>query len=110
MIVTCLYVQPTNLVHMCVFDISDGSRWKAMSDDAIRSVCDADWPSFPPLSVSPLDSALISNELEHELRALITGHRRVATVCLSVCLLVFTVTRCHETVCCYLSPATCSVW
>jgi len=71
---------------MCVFDISDGSRWKAMSDDAIRSLCDADvsadWPSFPPLSASPLDSALISNELEHELRALITEHRRVAvTVC-----------------------------
>jgi len=67
---------------MCVFDVTDGSRWKAMSDDAIRSVCDAgvnpDWPTFPPLSASPLDPALVSNELEHELRSLVTEHRRVS--------------------------------
>jgi len=66
---------------MCVFDVSDGSRWKAMSDDAIRSVCEPgvnpDWPTFPPLSASPLDAALVSNELEHELRSLVTQHRRV---------------------------------
>ena len=72
---------------MCVFDTSDGSRWKAMSDDAIRSVCDAavnrDWPAFPPLCASPLDAALVSNELEHELRSLVTEYRRV-------CFYVFT--------------------
>jgi len=58
-----------------------------MSDDALRSVCDAgvnpDWPSFPPLCASPLDAALVSNELEHELRSLVTQHRRVRS-----CLLV----------------------
>jgi len=55
-----------------------------MSDDAVRSMCDAsvntEWPSFPPLCASPLDPALVSNELEHELRSLVTEHRRV---CLS---------------------------
>jgi len=74
--------QPTDQVHMCVFDVSDSSRWKAMSDDAIRSVCDAgvnpDWPAFPPLCASPLDAALVSNELEHELRSLVTEYRRVS--------------------------------
>jgi len=77
----CVVFQPSDLLHMCLFDLSDGSRWKAMSDDAIRSMCDAgvnpDWPSFPPLSASPLDSALVSNELEHELRSLVAQHRRV---------------------------------
>jgi len=52
-----------------------------MSDDALRSMCDAgvnpDWPSFPSLCASPLDSALVSNELEHELRSFVTEHRRV---------------------------------
>lgn len=76
-------LQPTDMVHLCVFDVNDGSRWKAMSDDAVRSVCDAgvnpDWPSFPPLCASPLDAALVSNELEHELRSLIAQHRRVCT-------------------------------
>jgi len=46
-------------------------------------VCDAgvnpDWPSFPPLCASPLDAALVSNELEHELRSLVTQHRRVCS-------------------------------
>ena len=87
---------------MCVFDVSDASRWKAMSHDAIRSMCDVsaslDWPTFPPLSVSPLDSAAVSNQLEHELRSLVTQHRRVCpaallalslSVCLSVCLFVY---------------------
>jgi len=52
-----------------------------MSEDAIRSVCDPasnpDWPSPPPLCASPLDPAVVSNELEHDLRAMVTEHRRV---------------------------------
>jgi centrosomal protein CEP76 len=72
--------QPTDFVHMCVFDLNDGARWKSMSDDAIRSVCDPgvnpEWPSFPPLCATPLDAVIISNELEHELRALVVEHRR----------------------------------
>jgi len=72
-----------------VFDVTDAARWKSMSEDAICSMCapavSPDWPSFPPLSASPLDSAVVSNELEHELRSLVTQHR---TVCLSVCFVV----------------------
>jgi len=86
---SCFVFQPTDSVHMCVFDLVDGSRWKAMSDDAVRSMCDSaanpDWPSLPPLSASPLDAALVSNELEHELRSLVTQHRKVSCVLDQIC-------------------------
>jgi centrosomal protein CEP76 len=72
--------QPSDAVHMSVFDLSDGARWKAMSEDAIRSVCDPgtnpEWPGMVLLSASPLDPAVVSNELEHEFRALVAEHRR----------------------------------
>lgn len=34
-------------------------------------------PVFPPLYPPSVDSALVSNDMEHELRSLVTDHRRV---------------------------------
>ena len=34
-------------------------------------------PVFPPLYPPAVDSALVSNDMEHELRGLVTDHRRV---------------------------------
>ena len=67
---------------MCDFTLINESLWKPMSSDALRSVCGpmavANWPNPTPLCVSSLDAALISNELEHQLRALLLEHRRVS--------------------------------
>lgn len=35
-------------------------------------------PVFPPLYPPSVDSALVSNDMEHELRSLVTDHRRVS--------------------------------
>jgi len=52
-----------------------------MSADAILSVCSSGstplWPQFPPLSPPTIDSSLASNDLEQQLRILVTEHRRV---------------------------------
>lgn len=68
-------------MELCVFELRDESRWKAMSEDAVRSVSDlssgSGWPALPPLCPSLLDVSLISNEMEQELRILISEHRRV---------------------------------
>jgi len=37
-------------------------------------------PVFPPLYPPSVDSALVSNDMEHELRSLVTDHRRVKQV------------------------------
>ena len=53
-----------------------------MSEDAITSVCgpgaSPQWPMPPPLSASTLDTALVSNDLEQQLRVIVTEHRRVS--------------------------------
>ncbi|XP_077982929.1 centrosomal protein of 76 kDa-like [Glandiceps talaboti] len=78
----CFYgnSQPSDAVELCRFDFYDESLWKAMSTDAIHSVCalgnQPSWPNVIPLIPSSLDSALVSNELELQLRALTTEHRR----------------------------------
>lgn len=52
-----------------------------MSTDALRSVCSAGllpmWPDHPPLCPSIIDYSLVSNDLERELRVLVTNHRKV---------------------------------
>ena len=59
-----------------------------MSEDAIQSVCGAGqcsvWPTLPPLCSSTLDAALISNDMEQELRVLVLEHRRVGVSLLSL--------------------------
>ena len=54
-----------------------------MSADALQSVCgegvvSPGFPTLPPLCATTLDNALVSNDLEHELRFLVTQHRRVS--------------------------------
>ena len=53
-----------------------------MSNDALRSVCGPaaipGWPALPPLCASTIDTALVSNNMEYELRALVMQHRRVS--------------------------------
>ena len=67
---------------MSDFTLNNDALWKPMSSDALRSVCGStavnNWPNPTPLCVNTLDSALISNELEHQLRALLLEHRRVS--------------------------------
>ena len=70
------------MVETCQFVLTDESKWKAMSGDALDSVCGDSlmgpgYPALPPLCASSLDSALASNDLEQELRYLVTQHRRV---------------------------------
>ena len=73
--------QSSDAVEVCQFDLRNESLWKAMSEDAIRSVCMAGmipvWPDLPPLCPSVVDPILVSNDLERELRVLVTSHRRV---------------------------------
>lgn len=77
-------LQSSDLVETSIFDFSEEARWKPMSSDAIRSVCRkgsmTSWPSLPPLVGPSLDAALVSNDLEHELRSLVYEHRRVGTL------------------------------
>lgn len=72
--------QPSDNVELCCFDLQDSSVWKAMSADALASVCGPSnithWPNSPPLVPSHLDAALVSNELELQLRALTIDHRK----------------------------------
>ncbi|XP_051921542.1 centrosomal protein of 76 kDa isoform X2 [Hippocampus zosterae] len=72
--------QPSDAVELCVFDLQNQSRWKAMSEEALKSVCDSgsttSLPPLPPLSSSSLDAAAVSNQLELEMRYLISEHRK----------------------------------
>lgn len=72
--------QPTDSVEVCQFDLQNEARWKCMSEEALRSVCGPkilpSGPVFPPLYPSGVDSSLVSNDMEHELRSLVTDHRR----------------------------------
>ena len=68
-------------MELCSFELYNQSQWKLMAEDAIRSVCDgglAQWPVPPPLCANQLDAAVASNDLEHQLRMLVTEHRRVS--------------------------------
>ena len=52
-----------------------------MAEDAVRSVCEGgllNWPIPPPLCANILDAAAVSNDLEQQLRLLVTEHRRVS--------------------------------
>ncbi|KAI1894100.1 hypothetical protein AGOR_G00112350 [Albula goreensis] len=66
--------QPSDAVELCVFDLRNGSRWKAMSQEAIHSVCALG--STTTLCASPLDPAAASNQLELEMRHLVVEHRK----------------------------------
>jgi len=64
-----------------VFDLHDESKWKPMSEEAIKSVCSpgttSSVPPFPPLCASAIDAAVTSNEIELQLRILVSEHRKV---------------------------------
>ncbi|XP_030639159.1 centrosomal protein of 76 kDa [Chanos chanos] len=72
--------QPSDAVELCVFDFGDGSRWKPMSEEALNSVCApgsiTSLPPTPPLCAPTLVPAEASNQLELELRYLVTEHRK----------------------------------
>ncbi|XP_014112383.1 PREDICTED: centrosomal protein of 76 kDa isoform X2 [Pseudopodoces humilis] len=72
--------QPSDAVEVCVFDLHDESRWKPMSGEAIKSVCPpgatSSVPPFPPLCASTIDAAVTSNEIEVQLRILVSEHRK----------------------------------
>ncbi|EMP33442.1 Centrosomal protein of 76 kDa [Chelonia mydas] len=73
--------QPSDAVEVCVFDLHDESKWKPMSGEAIKSVCSpgatTSLPPFPPLCASTIDAAVISNEIELQLRILVSEHRKL---------------------------------
>ncbi|XP_030408578.1 centrosomal protein of 76 kDa isoform X3 [Gopherus evgoodei] len=72
--------QPSDAVEVCVFDLHDESKWKPMSGEAIKSVCSpgatTSLPPFPPLCASTIDAVVISNEIELQLRILVSEHRK----------------------------------
>ncbi|XP_010637303.1 centrosomal protein of 76 kDa isoform X3 [Fukomys damarensis] len=72
--------QPSDAVETCVFDLNDESKWKPMSEDAIKSVCapgaTTSLPPFPPLCASSVDASATSNEIEMQLRLLVSEHRK----------------------------------
>ncbi|KFV61021.1 Centrosomal protein of 76 kDa, partial [Dryobates pubescens] len=73
--------QPSDAVEVCVFDLHDESKWKPMSEEAIKSVCPpgktSSVPPFPPLCASTVDAAVASNTIELQLRILVSEHRKV---------------------------------
>uniref|UniRef100_A0A8C7YYD1 Centrosomal protein of 76 kDa n=1 Tax=Oryzias sinensis TaxID=183150 RepID=A0A8C7YYD1_9TELE len=72
--------QPSDSVELCVFDFQNPSRWKAMSEEALRSVCGpgscTSLPPLPPLCAPSLDPSAASNQLEMEMRYLVYEHRK----------------------------------
>lgn len=72
--------QPSDAVEVCVFDLHNESKWKPMSGEAIKSVCPpgatSSVPPFPPLCASTIDAAVTSNEMEVQLRVLVSEHRK----------------------------------
>ncbi|XP_063342348.1 centrosomal protein of 76 kDa isoform X2 [Pelmatolapia mariae] len=72
--------QPSDAVELCVFDFQNQSRWKAMSEEALKSVCapgsTTSLPPLPPLCSPSLDPAAASNQLELEMRYLVSEHRK----------------------------------
>ncbi|XP_037982904.1 centrosomal protein of 76 kDa [Motacilla alba alba] len=72
--------QPSDAVEVCVFDLHDESKWKPMSGEAIKSVCapgaTSSVPPSPPLCASTIDAAVTSNEMEVQLRMLVSEHRK----------------------------------
>ncbi|XP_054897838.1 centrosomal protein of 76 kDa isoform X2 [Poeciliopsis prolifica] len=72
--------QPSDAVELCVFDFQNQSRWKAMSEEALKSVCapgsTTSLPPLPPLCAPSLDPADVSNHLELEMRFLVSEHRK----------------------------------
>ncbi|CAL8286910.1 unnamed protein product [Merluccius merluccius] len=72
--------QPSDAVPLCVFDFQNASRWKAMSEEALRSVCapgaTTSLPPVPHLAAPSLQPAAASNQLELEMRFLLSEHRK----------------------------------
>lgn len=65
---------------VCVY-LQNQSRWKTMSEEALKSVCapgsTTSLPPLPPLCAPSLDPAASSNQLELEMRYLVSEHRKV---------------------------------
>ncbi|XP_076592401.1 centrosomal protein of 76 kDa isoform X2 [Chaetodon auriga] len=72
--------QPSDAVELCVFDFQNQSRWKAMSEEALKSVCapgsTTSLAPLPPLCAPSLDPAAASNQLELEMRYLVSEYRK----------------------------------
>eukprot|EP00731_Ephydatia_muelleri_P026239 Em0018g339a len=72
-------IQPSDSVAVCRFDLHNSSLWKAMSSDAIKAVTTGSGAPMwrcPPLLASQVDTILIANELETELRVLTAQYRQ----------------------------------
>ncbi|CAF1278742.1 unnamed protein product [Adineta steineri] len=73
-------IQPTCNVDACVFRLTDQSKWKAMSVDAIASINTPGLvltaPVTPHLMSNTLDPVALSNDIEKQIRALIIQHRK----------------------------------
>jgi centrosomal protein CEP76 len=75
-------IQPLTNVDTCSFNLRDQSKWKSMSEDAIQTICNPSTAAsstmlhMPPLCQNMLDSTLVSNDLERQLRLLTASHRQ----------------------------------
>ncbi|KAL2083856.1 hypothetical protein ACEWY4_019374 [Coilia grayii] len=105
--------QPTDLVRFCAFDLQDKSHWKAMSPEALGSVCGrgaaVSAPPAPILCAPSLDPIQASNHMELQLRHRLAEHRKdlgLATVwddnlsyVLSAALVAYELERCTGVSC-----------
>nr|XP_032826957.1 centrosomal protein of 76 kDa [Petromyzon marinus] len=70
---------PTHAVDATHLDLADGTRWKAMSRDAVASVTTAGLATSalaPPLRPPSIDPADAARRVETELRLLVEDHRK----------------------------------
>ena len=74
-------VQPVASVDACSLRLADQAKWKAMSEDAIATVCSVGGGGGPmshllPLCGSTLDASLAASDLESQLRSLVAIQRK----------------------------------
>jgi centrosomal protein CEP76 len=68
-------IQQSSCVDTCIFHLNDSSKWKAISEDAINTIYNS-IQYFPLLCENEINSALFSNDLEGQIKLLITIHRK----------------------------------
>ncbi|KAJ8013424.1 hypothetical protein DPEC_G00053120 [Dallia pectoralis] len=105
--------QESDAVELCRFEFHNQSLWKAMSEEALGSVCSpgstTSLPLLPPLAGPSLEPGPASNQLELEMRYLVAEHRKdlgLTTVLddhlsyvLSSALVAYEMERCTGTSC-----------
>lgn len=62
-------------VDTCSFDLRDSSKWKGISEDAIKTIC-IPIQYFPLLCENEINHAIVSEYMEREIKSLVCIHRK----------------------------------